>query len=293
MRHQTIKKDLRSFSKEFNPFLKKKFIKDNNTLNQSIKYSINSGGKRFRPYLVYIFGKEFQLPKKIIFNLGSAIEMLHNYSLVHDDLPSMDNDCLRRGLPTVHVKWDEATAILAGDALQSLSFEFLSAEDLFLNPIVKLNLINTLAASSGMNGMVLGQMQDMLFEQRQDHVSIDEISAMQNNKTGKLIQWSAKSGAVMAQKRDSALESYSDSLGLAFQITDDILDIEGKKNIVGKNVNKDIEAGKATFVSLMGLDQAKQEVKMLIAEACDSLSDFGPKADGLRELARYLMIREK
>ena len=263
------------------------------SIKDAISYAVLNGGKRLRAFLVLESSSIFDIDPVAAEHVAAAVECLHAYSLVHDDLPSMDNDCLRRGLPTVHVKWDEATAILAGDALQSLSFEFLSAEDLFLNPIVKLNLINTLAESSGMNGMVLGQMQDMLFEERQDHVSIDEISVMQNNKTGKLIQWSAKSGAVMAQKRDSALESYSDSLGLAFQITDDILDIEGLSDELGKTPRKDLIAGKATFVSLMGLDQAKYEVKELISKACDALGEYGSKAEGLRELAKYIGSRKK
>ena len=148
MRHQTIKKDLRSFSKEFNPFLKKKFITDNNTLNQSIKYSINSGGKRFRPYLVYIFGKEFQLPKKIIFNLGSAIEMLHNYSLVHDDLPSMDNDKYRRGKKTTHYKYNEFTAILAGCGLLTKSYLILASKEFNISEDKKIKLIQLLSEFS-------------------------------------------------------------------------------------------------------------------------------------------------
>ena len=262
------------------------------SIKDAISYAVLNGGKRLRGFLVWESSSIFDIDPAAVEHVAAAVECLHAYSLVHDDLPAMDNDCLRRGLPTVHVKWDETTAILAGDALQSLSFEFLSSEDLFLDPNVKLNLINTLAEASGMNGMVLGQMQDMLFEQRQDHVSIAEISAMQNNKTGKLIQWSAKSGAVMAQKRDSALESYSDSLGLAFQITDDILDIEGLSNELGKTPRKDLIAGKATFVSLMGLDQAKYEVKVLISNACDALDEYGSKAEGLRELAKYIGSRK-
>ena len=262
------------------------------SIKDAISYAVLNGGKRLRAFLVWESSSIFDIDPVAVEHVAAAVECLHAYSLVHDDLPSMDNDCLRRGLPTVHVKWDEATAILAGDALQSLSFEFLSAEDLFLNPIVKLNLINSLADASGMNGMVLGQMQDMLFEKRQDHVRVDEISAMQNNKTGKLLQWSAKSGAVMAQKRDSALESYSNSLGLAFQITDDILDIEGLSNELGKTPRKDLIAGKATFVSLMGLDQAKYEVKVLISKACDALDEYGSKAEGLRELAKYIGSRK-
>lgn len=263
------------------------------SIKDAISHAVLNGGKRLRAFLVWESSSIFDIDPVAVEHVAAAVECLHAYSLVHDDLPAMDNDCLRRGQPTVHVKWDESTAILAGDALQSLSFEFLSSEDLFLDPNVKLNLINTLAESSGMNGMVLGQMQDMLFEQRLDNIDIDEISAMQNNKTGKLIQWSAKSGAIMAQKSDSALKNYSDFLGLAYQITDDILDVEGVADKLGKTPRKDLIAGKATFVSVMGLDEAKHEVKVLISKACDALDEYGSKAEGLRELAKYVGSRKK
>ena len=263
------------------------------SIKDAISHAVLNGGKRLRAFLVWESSSIFDIDPVAVEHVAAAVECLHAYSLVHDDLPAMDNDCLRRGQPTVHVKWDESTAILAGDALQSLSFEFLSSEDLFLDPNVKLNLINTLAESSGMNGMVLGQMQDMLFEQRLDNIDIDEISAMQNNKTGKLIQWSAKSGAIMAQKSDSALKKYSDFLGLAYQITDDILDVEGVADELGKTPRKDLIAGKATFVSVMGLDEAKHEVKVLISKACDALDEYGSKAEGLRELAKYVGSRKK
>ena len=263
------------------------------SIKDAISHAVLNGGKRLRAFLVWESSSIFDIDPVAVEHVAAAVECLHAYSLVHDDLPAMDNDCLRRGQPTVHVKWDESTAILAGDALQSLSFEFLSSEDLFLDPNVKLNLINTLAESSGMNGMVLGQMQDMLFEQRLDNIDIDEISAMQNNKTGKLIQWSAKSGAIMAQKSDSALKKYSDFLGLAYQITDDILDVEGVADKLGKTPRKDLIAGKATFGSVMGLDEAKHEVKVLISKACDALDEYGSKAEGLRELAKYVGSRKK
>ena len=263
------------------------------SIKDAISHAVLNGGKRLRAFLVWESSSIFDIDPVAVEHVAAAVECLHAYSLVHDDLPAMDNDCLRRGQPTVHIKWDESTAILAGDALQSLSFEFLSSEDLFLDPNVKLNLINTLAESSGMTGMVLGQMQDMLFEQRLDNIDIDEISAMQNNKTGKLIQWSAKSGAIMGQKSDSALKNYSDFLGLAFQITDDILDVEGVADVLGKTPRKDLIAEKATFVSVMGLDEAKHEVKVLISKACDALDEYGSKAEGLRELAKYVGSRKK
>ena len=263
------------------------------SLKEGMLYAALNGGKRLRAFLVMESSSIYGVDASVADQVASAVECMHAYSLVHDDLPSMDNDNLRRGLPTVHIKWNEATAILVGDALQSFSFKILSAQDLLINPEISNQLINSLADATGAEGMVLGQMQDIMAESSEQPLTISEIKSLQINKTGALIQWSAIAGAILSGKSHYDLEKYSKALGLAFQITDDILDIEGKKNIVGKNVNKDLEAGKATFVSLMGLDQAKQEVKMLIAEACDSLSDFGPKADGLRELARYLMLREK
>ena len=191
------------------------------------------------------------------------------------------------------MNWDEATAILVGDALQSLSYEILTSKNLTSDPKINIKLVNSLAIASGAAGMALGQMQDILAEKGDKSSTIEEIKKLQMNKTGALIQWSAMAGACLAGQCEQVLAPYSKALGLAFQITDDILDIEGNTFIVGKKVRKDIKAGKATFVSLMGLDQAKQEVKLLISEACDSLNEFGSKADGLRELADYVILRKK
>ena len=266
---------------------------EDNLLKEAISYAVLNGGKRLRAFLVLESSSIFDIDPVSAEFVAASVECLHAYSLVHDDLPAMDDDSLRRGLPTVHMKWDEATAILVGDALQSLSFEFLSNEGLSIDSTIKLRLINTLAQASGMTGMVLGQMQDINLGKTDYNIDIDEIIDMQKNKTGKLIQWSAKSGAIIAQENDHALDIYSNSLGLAFQITDDILDIEGSAADLGKTPGKDLITGKATFVALMGLDQAKCEVKRLISEACDSLEEYGERADGLRELAKFVGSRKK
>ena len=274
--------------------LKRSFLSlPESRLKDGMTYAVLSGGKRFRAFLVMESAFIFDVDLASADLVAAAVECLHAYSLVHDDLPSMDDDSLRRGLPSVHVNWDEATAILVGDALQSLSYEILTSENLALDPKINNKLVNSLAIASGAAGMALGQMQDILAEKSDKSSNMEEIKKLQMNKTGALIQWSAKAGACLAGQCAQVLGPYSKALGLAFQITDDILDIEGNIFIVGKKVRKDIKAGKATFVSLMGLDQAKQEVKLLISEACDSLNEFGSKADGLRELAAYVISRKK
>ena len=223
MRHQTIKKDLRSFSKEFNSFLKKKFILDNNTLNQSIKYSINSGGKRFRPYLVYVFGKEFQLPKNIIFNLGSAIEMLHNYSLVHDDLPSMDNDKYRRGKKTTHYKYNEFTAVLAGCGLLTKSYLTIASKKFNLSEGKKIKLIQLLSEFSGEKGLLLGQYIDL----SSSNTKLEERIELNQLKTGVLMSFCCQAVAICAGKSKKIEKSLADIgmyIGEIFQINDDFED---------------------------------------------------------------------
>jgi farnesyl diphosphate synthase len=230
-------------------------------LKDGMTYAVLSGGKRLRAFLVMESAFMFDVDLASADLVAAAVECLHAYSLVHDDLPSMDDDSLRRGLPTV--------------------------------PKINNKLVNSLAIASGAAGMALGQMQDILSEKSDKFCTMEEITKLQMNKTGALIQWSAMAGACLAGQCEQVLAPYSKALGLAFQITDDILDIEGNTFIVGKKVRKDTKAGKATFVSLMGLDQAKHEVKLLISEACDSLSEFGSEADGLRQLADYVISRKK
>ncbi len=223
--------------------------------------------------------------------VAAAIECLHAYSLVHDDLPCMDDDDLRRGQPTVHRKWDEATAVLAGDALQSLAFEFLAAADCAAER--RIDLIRSFAEASGVRGMVGGQALDIAAETATAPLTLDQITTLQAGKTGALITWSATAGPRMAGADIGPLKRYGDALGLAFQIWDDVLDVTGDAETVGKAVGKDADAGKATFVSLLGLDGAKRRAADLVTEACDALSIYGETAQTLRDAARFVIARDK
>ena len=222
---------------------------------------------------------------------AAGIECLHAYSLIHDDLPAMDNDDLRRGQPTVHRKWDEATAILAGDALQAMAFELVS--ETVCAPEAQVRLVTTLARAAGVRGMVGGQAMDIAAETAIAPLTLDQITALQAGKTGALITWSACVGAQMAQAHAGHLTDYGDALGLAFQIWDDVLDVTGKASEVGKAVGKDAAAGKATFVSLLGLDGAIGRAQMLVEAACDALQPYGAEAETLREAARFVIARRK
>ncbi len=223
--------------------------------------------------------------------VAAAIEALHAYSLIHDDLPCMDDDDLRRGRPTVHRQWDEATAVLAGDALQTLAFELLAGADLPAEP--RLHLVLTLAQAAGIRGMVGGQALDIAAETAPAPLTLDQVTRLQARKTGALLTWSAAAGARMAGADPSALLAYGDALGLAFQIADDLLDVEGDAATVGKAVAKDEARGKATFVSLLGLDAARARAKSLSEEAVAALDPYGPEADTLREAARFVIARRK
>jgi farnesyl diphosphate synthase len=253
----------------------------------AMRYALR-GGKRLRGFLVLesatLHGVTQALPA------AAAIEALHAYSLVHDDLPCMDDDALRRGQPTVHVKWDEATAVLAGDALQTLAFELLC--DPVLGPH-RVDLIAALARASGAEGMVLGQALDIAAETASTPLTLDAITTLQAGKTGALITWSATAGAIIAGADPAPLKAYSTALGLAFQIADDILDETGDAATAGKALHKDAAAGKATFVSLLGLDAARQRAKSLVEQACDALAPYGAKANLLREAARFTIARDK
>ncbi|MBV0913604.1 polyprenyl synthetase family protein [Rhodobacteraceae bacterium ASV31] len=251
-----------------------------------------SGGKRLRAFLVLESAALHDVDAAHAIWPAAAIEALHAFSLVHDDLPCMDDDALRRGLPTVHVKWDEATAVLVGDALQTLAFDLLARDDTHPDPAVRIDLIASLARGTGAEGMVLGQAQDIAAETSAAPLTLDQITALQANKTGALIQWSAEAGARLARADLAPMTSYATALGLAFQIADDILDVEGDAAKAGKRLRKDGDAGKATFVSLLGLDGAKQRAAALVDEACDALAPFGPRAETLREAARFVISRE-
>lgn len=251
-----------------------------------------SGGKRLRGFLVLESARLHGIELATSMPAAAAVEAMHAYSLVHDDLPAMDDDDLRRGLPTVHVKWDEATAILAGDALQALAFELLTLPA--LGPADRrIALVAGLAKASGAEGMVLGQALDIAAETAGRPLSLDEITILQAGKTGALIGFAAEAGALIAGADPAPLRRYAAALGLAFQIADDILDVTGDVAKTGKRVQKDASAGKATFVSLLGLDGAKVRAAALVAEAEAALAGYGKDAANLNEAARFVISRDR
>lgn len=262
-------------------------------LSAAMRYAVLNGGKRLRGFLALESARLFGIPDSRSLRVAAAIECLHAYSLVHDDLPCMDDDALRRGKPTVHVKWDEATAVLVGDALQTLAFGLLADPATTPSAEVRLALIARLAQAAGADGMVLGQAQDIAAETAKTPLDLPQITELQANKTGALIEWSATSGAVLAQSDTAPLQGYARALGLAFQIQDDILDVEGDSEAAGKRLNKDADAGKATFVSLLGLEAAKIRAKSLVEEASDMLSPYGDGALALRQVAEYVVSRDR
>lgn len=258
-----------------------------------MRHAVLNGGKRLRAFLVIESAALFDVGVIQALYSAAAIECIHAYSLVHDDLPCMDDDDLRRGLPTVHVKWDQATAVLVGDALQTLAFKILTENAAAENDAIRISLIRRLACASGAKGMVLGQAQDIAAETAQTPLTLDQITELQANKTGALIKWSAEAGAVLAKQPKDALSEYATALGLAFQIQDDILDVEGDAQAAGKRLQKDNDAGKATFVSILGLEGAKERATALVEQAKDVLSPYGAKADTLRAVAQYVIERDK
>ncbi|GAA6209361.1 polyprenyl synthetase family protein [Cognatishimia sp. WU-CL00825] len=258
---------------------------------QAMRYA-SHGGKRLRAFLVTESARLHDIDPAQSIWPAAAIEAMHAYSLVHDDLPCMDDDDLRRGQPTVHVKWDYATAVLAGDALQTLAFEMVAHPETSPNPLVRADLALTFAKAAGAQGMVLGQALDMAAETAEAPLTLDEIITLQAGKTGALFGWSAQCGARMAQAETQPFARYADGLGLAFQIWDDVLDIEGDADKVGKTLGKDAVAGKATFVSLLGMEAAKTRARDLIDDSCAALDSYGAGADTLRDLARFVIARE-
>ena len=258
---------------------------------EAMRYA-SAGGKRLRAFLVLESARLHGVDPKHAIWPATAIEAMHAYSLVHDDLPCIDDDDMRRGLPTTHIKWDECTAVLAGDALQTLAFECVSRDECHDDARVRAELTVSLARAAGAQGMVLGQALDIAAETAPVPLTLEEITRLQAGKTGALIAWSATAGAVMGKADIEPLMRYSLDLGLAFQIADDILDVEGDAEKVGKAVGKDANAGKATFVSLLGLDGAKQRARDLVTDACEALSVYGKDADTLREAARFVISRD-
>ena len=251
----------------------------------------SQGGKRLRGFLVLESARMLGVAPETAIHAAAAVECLHAYSLIHDDLPAMDNDDLRRGLPTAHVKWNEATAILAGDALQTLAFELLTDPALG-SADTRIALVAGLARASGATGMVLGQALDIAAETATAPLTLTEITTLQAGKTGALIRWSATAGAVIAGHDPSPLHAYATALGLAFQIADDILDVTGDATKAGKRLHKDAGAGKATFVSLLGLDGAKNRAADLVADAIAHLRPYGAAAEQLIAAARFAISRD-
>jgi farnesyl diphosphate synthase len=261
-------------------------------LFDAMRYAALGGGKRLRPFLVLETAGLFSVARKSALRAAAAIELVHCYSLVHDDLPAMDDDDLRRGKPTVHKAFDEATAILAGDALLTLAFEVLAHPDTHSNPEVRCRLTSALAHAAGAYGMVAGQMIDLSAAGRD--MDIGEITRLQRLKTGALIRFACEAGPILGQAAEAqheALRGYAHDLGLAFQIADDLLDVEGTAEEVGKAVGKDSEQGKATFVSILGAARAHEQANILVDQAVAHLAIFDEKADFLREVARYIVER--
>ena len=261
-------------------------------LMEAMRYSSLGGGKRIRPFMVTASARLFAVAESCALRVAAAVEMVHCYSLVHDDLPAMDDDDLRRGQPTCHIRFDEATAILAGDALLTRAFEVLADIPTHPDPQVRSQLVLALARAAGADGMVGGQMLDLLAEKAS--LDVPEITRLQRMKTGALIAFACEAGAILgkaAEPARHALRAYAHDLGLAFQIADDLLDVEGTAAEVGKKTGKDAAAGKATFVSLLGVERAKAQAQMLAEQACRHLEMFDEKADYLRELARFVVDR--
>lgn len=263
-------------------------------LSAAMRHAALGGGKRLRPFLVIESARLFDVPRDRALVVGAALECVHCYSLVHDDLPAMDDDALRRGRPTVHVAFDEATAILAGDALLTLAFELIAGEDAHPDGEVRADLALALARAAGHQGMVGGQALDLAAETTP---VTDEagIAAIQSRKTGALIRFASEAGAILADAPSAArtsLSTYATHLGLAFQIADDLLDVVGTAEMVGKATGKDRDAGKATFVSLLGVDGARSRLQAETNSAVAALDRFGPDAEILREAAHFVMERQ-
>jgi farnesyl diphosphate synthase len=268
-------------------------------LIEAIRYSSLGGGKRFRPFLVVECATLFEVPRQQSLMAGAALECVHCYSLVHDDLPAMDNDDLRRGQPTAHKAYDEATAILAGDGLLTFAFDILSRVQTHPDPAVRVELVSALARASGLCGMVGGQMLDLAAEGRfagngPRRLGEDGVRTLQAMKTGALLRFACEAGGMLGSatpQQRKALERYGSAVGQAFQIADDLLDLEGDTALVGKQTGKDAEAGKATMVDVLGAAGAKARLKDLVAEAEQALAPFGPGAAILVEGARFVAER--
>ena len=264
-------------------------------LVEAMRYATIGGGKRVRPLLVCSTAALFGVSRDAALRAGAAIEAIHVYSLIHDDLPCMDNDDLRHGKPTVHKAFDEATAVLAGDALHALAFEILADDATSEDPFTRSELILTLGQASGMGGMAGGQMMDMVADEEGVVYDLQAITRLQQLKTGALLAAAVEMGAILGKVRPegrSHLRAYARDIGLAFQIADDLLDVEGDIAKAGKALRKDEGQGKQTFVTLLGVERAREQARMLVDQAMQRLASYGSEADVLRALARYIVERD-
>jgi farnesyl diphosphate synthase len=268
-------------------------------LLEAMRYASLGGGKRFRPFLVVESANLFGVPQQRSLMAAAALECIHCYSLVHDDLPSMDNDDLRRGRPTAHKAFDEATAILAGDSLLTFAFDLASRPETHPAPGVRIALVSALARAAGLGGMAGGQMLDLMAEGRfaaePQRLGLQEIKLLQAMKTGALLHFGCVAGAILGEAEDAqrqALERYGAALGEAFQIADDLLDLEGDPTVVGKATGKDAAANKATFVAVLGPDQARRRLAELVSAAESALKPFGARAALLKEAAHFVATRQ-
>ena len=264
-------------------------------LMDAMRYSTLGGGKRLRPFLVVESAAVFAVPRDAALLAGAALECIHCYSLIHDDLPAMDNSDLRRGRPTLHKKTDDATAILAGDGLLTLAFDIVTRDEIHKDPTVRLRLARALARASGIGGMVGGQMLDLAGEGRFGDREPVDVARLQQMKTGALLRFGCIAGAILGQSTKdqySALDDYGRALGEAFQIADDLLDVEGDAAALGKQTGQDAVLGKTTFVTQLGIEGAKQRVRDLLARADKALSIFGTKGEVLRAAARFVAERK-
>ncbi len=264
-----------------------------NKVIEAMRYSALAGGKRLRPFLTVESAKLFGVNPDAAMMTAAAIEFVHVYSLIHDDLPAMDNDDFRRGKPSNHKQFGEAAAILAGDALLTYAFEVLANPRVHADANVRCELIRSVARAAGVRGMVGGQMMDLDAEHAD--LAIEEVIRLQRLKTGELFAVSCEAGAVLGKAPEqlrSRLQRYAHDIGLAFQITDDLLDVEGTRTETGKGVKKDAAAGKATLISVLGVDRAREQANTLAAQALDHLSAFDNRADRLRDLAKFVVNRK-
>ena len=281
---------LGSYQKRINQTLEGLLPSDDSILSEAMRYSVLNGGKRLRPILVYLSSELGEANHDSIDTLAGSIELIHCYSLIHDDLPSMDDDDLRRGNPTTHKKFDEATAILAGDALQPLAFELIS--NLYTSDSNKITIVNCLANACGYSGMVGGQIKDI---HSKEINTVQNLDIMHSQKTGRLIQASLETSAILSgldQKDIEALNKYGEKIGLAFQIQDDIIDIESPSSISGKDQGSDINQNKITYPSIVGLEESRTRARELASEAKEILHLSHKNADNLHKLADYIVQRK-